>query len=580
MASNPYAQHHRYPGLPTSDFLYGADTPWPIINKPHYNGLAPAIDPIPAAEHGDWVTFVGKYYEDSMLQFAVNSTAAALTTALEHQSDYPPLNDDDFTHLITEGLYSKYLSDLDPRDFKTFAGHVTEPDTYNYLKSDFTSMRVVKALWPGEAAAASIVLIRRRKDDTGFNYEVVAIVLQVWDAAKKAFSQSEVLTPQDGEAWRVARYFVLQGAIHRINLIDHPGVHFPADTINALTKSVLPKSNIILRVLQPHMWLSLPVNNAVLEGQRSIINPTTWYPWCPFVAKGAEVRKLLPFCWYGSSFYSTTHPGGDPADSDPYFNEPNSSYQAYSFDPTPPDIPSHYGEFLRLYYIPVRKFTRGVVDHLTEVEWQEAGFWADAIAPFIPGHPTGKDLIGADGKSPDKELLADLLAHFIWNAAVMHSSDHESLHEMYESMHDPRGTEYKAAMPVPFVLRVKPPMTKSYKLEAMPVNDSDLNVIERMERWLEHLVKNTPLSWPMDNVSSHLADQLFYKPHNSLCLADVGVAATGDGNQSYLGFDAPPLAALVEAFHADLVALDHDLAINHPKQHVVPLAEMACSVQY
>lgn len=579
MATNLFSKQNRFPGLPVSDFLYGDDTPWPIKNKEHYKGLAPAIAPIPAGEKTDWQRFIGKYYEDSVLQFGVASTAAALATALEHRSDYPDLTDVDFTNLLCEGLYSKYLSPLDPRDTAAFKSQITDTANYEYLKSDFTSMRLVKNLYPGEAAAASIVLIRRHKADKGFNYQVVAIILQVWDPAKKTFMQSEVFRPGDGEAWNVARYFVLQGAIHRINLIDHPGVHFPADTINALTKSVLPKSNTILRILQPHMWLSLPVNNAVLEGDRSIINPKTWYPWCPFVAKGAEVRKLLPFCWYGSDFYATTNTDRSP-DADPYFDEPNSSYPAYRFVPTPPDIPSHYGEFLRRYYAPIRKFTRGVVEHMSAVEWQQAGFWADAIAPFIPGHPTGKDLIGADGKATNKDLLADLLAHFIWNAAVMHSSDHESLHEMYESMHDARGTIYKSAMPVPFILRVKPPMKRDYVREAVAVQSSELHLVDRMERWFEHLIKNTPLSWPMDNMSSHLADQLFYKPHNSLCLAEIGVAAKGDGNRNYLGFDTPALAGLVSAFHADLHALDASLKTNDPKQHVVPLNVMACGVQY
>ena len=579
MATNVFAQHHRYPGLPVSDFLYGDDTPWPIKNKEHYEGLAPAIAPIPAGEMSDWQCFISKYYEDSILQFGIASTAAALATAMEHRSDYPDLTDEDFTHLLCEGLYSKYLSSLDPRDKVTFKNQITDTANYDYLKSDFTSMRVVKNLYPGEAAAASIVLIRRHKADTEFNYEIVAIILQAWDAATKIFSQSEVFRPGDSEAWNVARYFVLQGAIHRINLIDHPGVHFPADTINALTKSVLPKSNTILRLLQPHMWLSLPVNNAVLEGQRSIINPQTWYPWCPFVAKGAEVRKLLPFCWYGSNFYATTYEKRSP-DADPYFNEPNSSYPAYRFDPAPPDIQSHYGEFLRRYHEPIRKFTRGVVEQMSHQEWLEAGFWADAIAPFIPGHPTGKDLVGPDGKAANKDLLADLLAHFIWNAAVMHSSDHESLHEMYESMHDAQGTMYKAAMPVPFILRVKPPMTRDYTREAVAVSNSDLHLVARLERWFEHLIENTPLSWPTDNMSSHLADQLFYKPHNSLCLAEIGVNATGDGNRNYLGFDTPQLVGLVRAFHAELRDLDTALRTTDPKQHVVPLDVMACGVQY
>ncbi|WP_156256374.1 hypothetical protein [Sandarakinorhabdus oryzae] len=580
MASSAPTDHQRYPGLPASDFLYSLDqTPWPAPNKPHYSALPPAIAPIPTAENEDWSSFIGKYYEGSILQFGVASTAAALATAIEHRSDYPELTDEDFTHLLCEGLYSKYLMPITDSVRKFFPEDVVDEDVYSYWKSDFTSMRVVRKLYPGEAAAASIVLMRRRKDDTEFNYEIVALMLQVWNPARNDFDYSDVFRPGDGEAWKVARYFVLQGAIHRINLIDHPAVHFPADTINALTKSVLPKTNLILRVLQPHMWLSLPVDDAVLNGARSIINPNTWYPWCPFVAKGSEVRNLLPFCWMGSEYYAK--PQSPPAPYvDPYFADHTKAYPAFRFSPTPADIPSHYGEFLRRYFEPIRAFTGGVVDHLSDQEWREAGFWADAIAPHIPGHPTGADLIGADGNSRNKDLLADLLAHFIWNAAVVHSSDHESLHEMYESMHDVAGTLYRSAMPVPFILRVKPPLKRDYVREAVPVSESELHLVERMERWLEHLMHNTPLSWPMDNMSSHLADQLFYKPHNSLCLAEVGVAPLGgDGNRAYLGFDTPELSALVDRFHADLHALDAALRRN-PKQHVVALDVMACSVQY
>ena len=92
--------------------------------------------------------------------------------------------------------------------------------------------------------------------------------MQHWDKDSEAVRDSPVFTNADGEAWRMARYFLLQGAIHRINLIDHTEVHFPPDAINAITKTVLPKDNLVLRLLQPHLWLSMCVNNTVLEGQR------------------------------------------------------------------------------------------------------------------------------------------------------------------------------------------------------------------------------------------------------------------------------------------------------------------------
>ncbi len=567
----------RYPGLPEASFLYSAaDTPWPVANRPHYEGLAPAIAPIPPAEHADWQTHVAAYYERNIVGFGFASAAASFRTAFEHESDYPDLGDARFTLLVTEGLYSKYLGPLDPRDRLLFAEQITDEAHYLYLKSDQTAMRVIRSLWPGEAVAPSITLVRRRRDDDDFRYEVVAILLQQWDADGRTCRNSEILRPGDGEAWAIARYFVLQGAIHRINLIDHPMVHFPADTINALTKSVLPKDNLILRLLQPHCWLSLPVDNAVLEGQRSIINPTTWYPWCPFAARGSEVHKLLPFYWFGSQFYASDGP--DRAKSDPWFDTGDSSYLPFRFRRTPAEIPSHYGVFLKGYHAVIRRFTGGVVAQMTDDDWQQAAFWADQIAPLVPGFPTGADLVAADGRR-DADLLADVTAQFIWNAAVVHASDHHLLHEMFEGRGG-AGPLHQDPVPVPFILRVKPPMTRDYRREAVPLDGTHASLVDRLDRFVDHLLDRKPLSWPTDNVAAHLADQLFYMPHNTLCLAEVGVSGlAGDGNRSYRGFDTPALAALVGDFHRALHDLDAELA-RHPLQQCVPLADMASSVQY
>ena len=321
----------------------------------HPFGLAPGIYQIPKAEWDDWSKFVGNYYLEKAAPFGVKAAEIALHDARETDSEHADIADAEFNTLVCEGLYSKFLSALDPRDMALFKPFMTDTDRFDYLKSDYSCMRVVKETHPGEAAAASVALVRRPKNDAGFNYEVVAIQLQHWNKATKAFEISPVFTSADGEAWRIARYFLLQGAIHRINLIDHTEVHFPPDAINAITKTVLPKDNLILRLLRPHMWLSMCVNNTVLEGQRSLINRNTWYPWSPFVAAGDEVRKLLPFGWYGSEYFSAKLSPGDPSKDD-YFDEPNSSYPAYRYDPVPPQIPSRYGQFLNAYFAPVRKF--------------------------------------------------------------------------------------------------------------------------------------------------------------------------------------------------------------------------------
>jgi hypothetical protein len=562
-----------FPDLPIDAFLYGHQGPWPQPSRDHPFGLSPGIYRIPDEEWADWEKYVGGYYTSNAAGFGARAAALSIGDA-----DYPPLSDADFTTLLCEGLYSKFLSPLDPHDVVMFKDYVTQTDRYDYWKSDYSCMRVVKETWPGEAVAASVVLIRRPKNDEDFKYEVVALVLQVWDKDKKEFVQSEVLTPADGEAWRVARYFVLQGAIHRINLIDHTEVHFPSDAINAITKTVLPKDNLVLRLLQPHMWLTMPVNNTVLEGQRSLINRDTWYPWSPFVARGDEVRKLLPFGWFGSTYYASKDTAGDPS-KDAYFDNPNGSYPAYEYHPIPPKIPSRYGEFLDSYFAPVQKFTRGVVEHMSATDWNEVGYWAYHIATWIPGFPDREDLLGTDGKTLNKDRLADALAHFIWNASVRHSADHQALHEMVDGRRDRNDVLVEKPKPVPFILRIVPPLKKSYALQAMPIDPSKLTPLERLQAAADALLETKPLSWPADRLSAHWADLLFYLPHNSRLLIDVDVDPEGDRNLRY-AFQTPALRQLVADFHNDLKQLDEDLAKNRPRMHFVPLGDIASSIQY
>jgi hypothetical protein len=565
-----------FPDLAIDDFLYGHKGPWPQPTRDHPFGLAPGIYQIPAEEWNDWQKYVGDYYLENVVQFGAKSAAIALRDWLETGFGYAEITDADFNTLVCEGLYSKFLSDLDPRDKTVFKDYITDTDRYDYMKSDYTCMRVVKETHSGEAAAASVALIRRPKNDKGYNYEVVAILLQHWDQQSERFIESPVFTKADGDAWRIARYFLLQGAIHRINLIDHTEVHFPSDAINAITKTVLPKDNLVLRLLRPHMWLSMCVNNTVLEGQRSLINRNTWYPWSPFVAKGDEVRRLLPFGWYGSDYYAAKLSPGDPS-KDPYFDEGNSSYPAYQYDPIPPMIPSRYGEFLNAYFAPIRKFARGVVDEMSDTDWQEVRFWAHHIAIWIPGFPSAEDLLGpgADGNAPNKDLLADTLAHFIWNASVRHSADHQTLHEMVDGRLDAQGKTVVPPRPVPFILRVLPPLSKDYKPEPASADQSGVPLSSKIEELLTH---KTPLCWPTDLTSAHWADLLFYVPHNSRLLMELTATMEGDPDQNY-AFDTPALKGLVAQFQQDLRALDAKLAAD-PALHFVPLGDIASSIQY
>lgn len=549
----------------SSEFLYPNNGPWPEPSFDYPYGMGPEVNNIPKEEQADWEKYVGSYYTNNALGTAGDPTPFGQKGAefaknnfmKNGMSGYSSLDDKLFVELLCEGLYSKFLCQLDPQDKVLFKAQLAgnKAGKYEYFKSDYSCMKVVKKTWPHEHAAPTIAIFRRERDsdkkyaDEGA-YELVAIALATRpEDGDYSFSSDMIFTAKkhaSDSAWWLVKYFVLQGAIHRINLIDHVRVHFPTDPINAVTKSVLPQWHLIHQLLIPHFWLHLPVDNAVLEGEKSLINRNTWYPWSPFVAKGDEIRKLLPYSWAGESFYT---------------DDFNSSYMQYYFSLYPDSVPdprdpansrvpsfiglgvSRYGKFLLEYFDPILAYTRDVVAQLPpppssadaheDAAWLEIQHWAYEISQFMPGFPDESEIC-------DAETLARVLAMIIWNDAVCHSGDHGALHKMMDDS------------PVPFVLRVPPPASTAVKVEEK-LSDAlgetgfkylkegihqMFNLLEKSVRlpgFISNFIEQEldkhlddmelkegtiPLCWPTDLVYAKMADLLFYRPHNCSLLYD------------------------------------------------------------
>ena len=211
------------------EFLYPHDPPWPQDMFDYPYGMAPPIDEIPADEQRDWEREVGNYYLGIALGLDKSPTTNGLVGFLENNlaanglRGYADIPDALFLSLLTEGLYSKYLSLLDLRDNDLFG--VNPNDGYQYLKADFSCMRVVQPR-EDEFVAPTIAVVRR-KPATPTVYELYKVALapqggDLWDKKVVRLFQP----PDTSNAWRMAKYFVLQGAISRINLIDHVRVHF------------------------------------------------------------------------------------------------------------------------------------------------------------------------------------------------------------------------------------------------------------------------------------------------------------------------------------------------------------------
>jgi hypothetical protein len=540
----------------TGEFLYPHNAPWPEQSFDYPYGQAPTVSNVPPDEAADWDTYIGSYYRNGAIgtirhptPFGIQSAEFARRRFAENGiSGYAPVSDEEFVNLTCEGLYSKFLGLLDPADEELF-GVRSDDAHYQYLKFDVSCMRVVKKPWEGEYVAPAIALVRRRlpiDERTRYKYELRAIALARPDGAGDyAFRQDLVFSAEDhGEhsAWWLAKYYVLQGAIHRINLVDHIKVHFPSDTINSVTKATLPRWHLLQQLLLPHFWLTLPVNNAVLEGDRSIINRDTWYPWSPVVARGDEIRKLIPLSWGGASYS---------------WDGSNSAYPHYRFSleiestPNPASATgatptfiglevSRYAKYLKDYFPPILAFARGVIallpdpDEKTkegELAWLEIERWAHEIARLVPGFPDEHAI-------RNKETLASVCAVVIWNAAVVHSADHSTLHTMIDRY------------PVPFILRVPPPKSNDVTVELtieQAIGEKGVEYLKGALRMLEKVTVppayqpivervlgpllgligelkltegSVPLCWPTDLVYTKMADLLFYRPHNTTLLYD------------------------------------------------------------
>ncbi len=467
------------------DYIHTNHGPWPQPAPDNPVRQMAEVVHLPEEELADWNKNVGWMYKRRVL----TCWPFGIWYALTH-SGYNEYNDEQFRKEITEGLYSKFMTDLDTGDLALFKSYLSDlSDDHQYVKADFSCMEpIAPNCYEGMWAAPTITLISKKKNNkSGFDYEPIAIYLyqvaenKTSNSAKNSktrYSVKEysIFTPNDGENWHLAKYFVLQGAVHRVNLTEHAILHFPFDCINAITKSILPKHHLLFQLLFPHFRLSLGVNRAVLENSGSLINRDKHRFYSPFCAEGIHIRQLLPDGYIGRE-------GKDKA------------YPEYEF-PMEPKIPdSDFGKYLQAYYNVFAKFVSKVLNQLDdddEESWIYIALWADCICEWMPGFPDREGLTSdRDGgivkpTKEGREKLNKVVTMILWDLSLAHATDHIAIHEKR-----PHGN--------PFRLRVPPPSKDS---------QPDKN-------WRKQLVSR------LDLLTFWFTDLLFYLPSNVTVLEEV-----------------------------------------------------------
>lgn len=512
--------HNRAFPLPKSDFMYQRSGPWPQPAPDHPMAMAAEVLHLPKSETRDWFWHSGLNYIGTL----VSKLPLAISNALfkGYVTDMP---DSLFSELLTTTIYSKYLRRPTLQRHDDLAKALGLDAGHEHFVMDFTPMQDIQP-YPGMFVAPTVTLWGRdgeRGPCRPLGISIGHLEGGVW--------KHVVLKPEDGDGWQLAKYFVLQGAGHVTTLAGHPATHFPYDTINAITKSAVPMRHVLFKLMFPHLRLALAVDNAVLEGEHSVVSETRGEFYAPYVAPGSEVRQLV-----AAGYVGYPHPLSKYAKNDPH--DPN--YPAWTYPLQPREIPSDFGRFLTAYHRTIKNFVREVVAFMMaragtlegEEELAYVQIWAHYISLWLPGFPDGKRILERDADGDP--VLVSAITTYIWDVSVAHSLDHNSFYGL-----NPRHT--------PFRMRVAPPTSK------------DVPGFDR---------KKLFNGW--DLFKSTLAFEMFFKPHNVVLLEDVDY-----------GFEQPELRQAVARFMQALRDTEQALIKDGVDvEKYAPLSRIATSIQY
>jgi hypothetical protein len=358
------------------------DGPWPqtpIINP----GFAPPVLSIPREERE-----LHRRYNVLRYLGQISALAPSAATRALRGPRLVALDDADFIALINDTCLAQFIcTELDARDREVFAEQLAaQPGpTDAWAKLD-ASVVDARATLPGIHAAATVTLLRF----DGTVFRPVAIHFSASPAA--------TFQPDDGSAWALARYFVIQALQYMLVLVFHPRLHFPGDTINALTRSLLPAGHRLAKILRPHLRFTLGLHEAVIHHRRSVMHNSQreLYTPFPFTTDAIHAGVSVGMC-------------GIPG---------NAAYPSYRFGAQLLDPRLAYGRYRRDWYTIVRDFAARALADIDRHD-PDIGRWADGISEWLPGFPDATAIARGDA-------LAEAVATYICELSIFHTADHFS----------------------------------------------------------------------------------------------------------------------------------------------------------
>lgn len=417
----PYAWP-KVSGMARLSFNQAWPQPSPISDKMPY-----AVLHLPPAEIKE---FLIKIVARFQRQVAFTWIAAIRFLSRKPHLECP--DDAAFVAHLTSSVLAYFVTDkLSDDDIAYLGANGVDPTSVH--KSDLTPVSTVES-YDGHFCTGSAVFLR----ETGHRqFTLIGIAM-----VDKDFRLQELLRPEDGDSWSLAKMHVMQGATYLSLFVTHPKCHFPMDAIIAVTRAKLPREHRVRKLLEPHMYLQMPLDYSVLHIKNGpgFNDPRLYYT--AFSGKGRSQYRLFEYAFAGL-------PG-------------HAAYPAYSFGHLLRARRTDYMDYLLGYYEVVLSFVRTVV---ADLEIDETLLqWAKDCAHYSKGF-FGPDQIR------DREQLAVCLAYIVWNCSVVHSADHWEIHDIPFPQKPTR-------------LRVAPPFKKdaAYQFDVTKLT----NVDDRLRHYMWH----------------------------------------------------------------------------------------------
>ena len=428
LATMPWGQRQYHAPPPMRP--QGIHGPWPQTPRVHAGFCAPVLD-VPEREDRAHRDFNALRY--------LGQAAALWPLALWRARRGPRLerlDDQHFDALLQDTVYAQFIrAGVDDIDRDAFRPFLTASED-GLFTVDFSAVAGLPTLTADLHMAPTVVLMRREANAQRFR----SLAIRVGD---------EVFTPAHGPRWILARYFVLMNAAMQVVLIWHPRLHFPHDTLNAVTRSLLPPEHPVRRLVTPHTWLTLGLHKAVIHHRRSVLHNSQREIYTPFAITTEGAHECVARGLAGI-------PG-------------RRGYPEYRWGQDLPGVHTAYGRYRQQWFDAFFAMCRRALSEVSPSDSRVAE-WAGHIADFVPGFP-GADHIG------DEDVLARTLATWMVGVSVFHSADHFSFGNISPSL-------------APLRLRTPPPCHQSSLREIEP----------------ESLVT------PEDHLRRLIAHEMFFKP--------------------------------------------------------------------